>query len=734
MIRRPRNLSGSMTSSSVAMASSLLGVGQAGGGGGAPDYDADTDAFIARMSTPPSTVQAEIYDYFVVQAKAIGAWSSITDCGFLCAHDAQAAKLGVKNAINLTNVGAGPTHHPNYGMQGNGSSTALTTTYKIPSGNQNSTSLGIVVLSNVAEDAASMGNANSIIVPRFASNPNEDKLFARANGSASGTINSQFDPIGFFVVNRVGSTAAQEAIWKRGVKILSSTATSATPDATYDIWIGGRNQASPQYSTRIHAFWFIGTGMTDTVVENFSALVEEVCALLTASSTVISDVTDRTRALYRYMTKMSRQPSYLLGAFDNQYWSLGSTPDLIADIVTMTGSNPAILTMEWADPDRAGGVTDTNAQRARIIAHHAAGGIISLHQHPGNPVTGTFAQTPSVESPPTTGNQYDKSGSPVLNCLAGGSRRTEFLAYVDRLITFLNSCVDAGGQPIPIMLRWWHEVDGAWFWWTDTGTPANTIQLWKDFVDRIRNAGVKHVLFDFNRSLITTPGSTYYPGSDYVDILSGDYYDDDATTANVAGLSEAVTAFAALRATGATKPMWMAEIGYRNAGPVVSDIWTTKTGYYHRDRYSLSAGFGHWRSPFGPADGALTKPTSSAWLQRPTASRASACPQRSTHGQHDPPLRNSLPILHPRISRLRHVRRTPKGQLMDPEDFLWLAAATEQQKPPEPIKPKRAPRKRKEPDGNRASTAGHDTVSAPKRGRRRAARPAGEAAALREGD
>lgn len=37
MIRRPRNLSGLMTSSSVAMASSLLGVGQAGGGG-APAY------------------------------------------------------------------------------------------------------------------------------------------------------------------------------------------------------------------------------------------------------------------------------------------------------------------------------------------------------------------------------------------------------------------------------------------------------------------------------------------------------------------------------------------------------------------------------------------------------------------------------------------------------------------------------------------------------------------------
>lgn len=560
--------------------------------------DPDAEAYMARMSTVPTTEQVSAYDYFVKQAKAIGAWSYITDCGFLCAQDAASTRLGVKNIINPAIVGTAGEHYPGYGVRFNGTNQALNTSYKFPAGQQDNAHMGLYSLSPGASNASDMGNANSAINCR--SLGTADTAFMRVNGVSAGSTTS-LDGVGFFLANRTGPLSTDNKLFKRGVVAMASTSSSALPDSTYNIWIGGRNGATPEYSSRNLAFWSIGTGMPDAVALAYSLLVENVCARLSASYTA-ANVTDKTRALYRYMTRMSRQPSYVFGAFDNAWWALGTTPNLLADISTITGGKvPALIAHDFADPLSIGGAAGSAAQIARIKAHYEAGGINTVQMHPGNPVTGAFEQLPSLAG--TAGNQYDMTGNPVVACLTGGAKRAEFLAYTDRIIAFLQACTDSSGAPIPIILRPFHEINGGFFWWTDP-TPANTIQLWRDFVDRIKAAGVQNVLYSWNNNFAPTPSATsYFPGLAYVDLLSVDYYDN---VASPTGLSASESVLSGLTSSTFRRPTYYGEIGFQGAADSNSGLWNTKVGGYHRDRLSRSSSFLLWRSPFGPSAGGAT--------------------------------------------------------------------------------------------------------------------------------
>mgnify|MGYP000149247297 FL=1 len=56
--------------------------------------------------------------------------------------------------------------------------------------------------------------------------------------------------------------------------------------------------------------------------------------------------------------------------------------------------------------------------------------------------------------------------------LPGGARHGQFLEWLDRVASFLDSVVDGvSGESVPIVFRPFHEHTGDWFWWC-TGSPA----------------------------------------------------------------------------------------------------------------------------------------------------------------------------------------------------------------------------------------------------------------------
>lgn len=115
---------------------------------------------------------------------------------------------------------------------------------------------------------------------------------------------------------------------------------------------------------------------------------------------------------------------------------------------------------------------------------------------------------------------------------------------------FLKKIVDDNGNPIPIIFRPLHEIDGGWFWWTCKTDPTKTAELFRIIYDRIlKHHQCHNLIWVYNPGIICngnnwppfepsglTRRKAYYPGDEYCDITGIDLYEYDpagrATYAN----------------------------------------------------------------------------------------------------------------------------------------------------------------------------------------------------------
>ena len=116
------------------------------------------------------------------------------------------------------------------------------------------------------------------------------------------------------------------------------------------------------------------------------------------------------------------------------------------------------------------------------------------------------------------------------------SPRAWYFARLDEIATFFARLTDDEGCPIPLVLRYEHEMDGGWFWWGKGWcTPNEFVALSRLEADYLRGRlGKDRILFAY------TPDRTWkelgaegdgghnflswYPGDDYVDIMGFDDY------------------------------------------------------------------------------------------------------------------------------------------------------------------------------------------------------------------
>ncbi|KAL6229616.1 putative mannan endo-1,4-beta-mannosidase E [Aspergillus navahoensis] len=77
-------------------------------------------------------------------------------------------------------------------------------------------------------------------------------------------------------------------------------------------------------------------------------------------------------------------------------------------------------------------------------------------------------------------------------------------------------------KDIPILFRPLHEADGGWFWWGAAG-PEPCKELYRLLFNRLtKKHGLNNLLWVWN-----SKEPQWYPGNDYVDIVSVDIYADD---------------------------------------------------------------------------------------------------------------------------------------------------------------------------------------------------------------
>lgn len=333
------------------------------------------------------------------------------------------------------------------------------------------------------------------------------------------------------------------------------------------------------------------------------------------SAPITPQASPETRMLYARLLAAKRSRHYIVGTND-MVWGMPETeptPMLHGTEQVFLGITerwPGFVGMEYHDPawlNRYGSAA-TDLVRQAIQRAHARGSVIGLHNHPGNPVTGELSRNGiSWRAPRTTPGHYsDRSGSPLAAMLAGGPREDVFLAWLDRLADFVESLLDQRGRRIPVIFRPFHELcAGTWFWWNGHDRAANIVAIWQKMVDYLRQRpALDNVLYCWNVGVHADSNFLHFwPGSDYVDVLSIDVYDNrNLSTVSFDGqwtreCYDVLKGYAALL----DRPLVCSELGYEHhVHHAINDIWDVRTGRVIADFYSQLSLVAVWDGPWGP--------------------------------------------------------------------------------------------------------------------------------------
>jgi mannan endo-1,4-beta-mannosidase len=237
-----------------------------------------------------------------------------------------------------------------------------------------------------------------------------------------------------------------------------------------------------------------------------------------------------------------------------------------SDVRDLTGDFPAVFGFDLMDVLRTGMAGENPPPGPERMAElvqqaHRHGGIATFSWHMPNPVTGT--------------NSWDKTPA-VPAILPGGDRHDFYKGELDKVATFFLSLKDGQGRPIPVWFRPFHEHTGDWFWWGKGNVGAEDwVALWRFTATYLREKGVHNVLMAYSTDVFESEEAyfEFYPGDDWVDMLSYDDYHSVRTAETRDQLVQRLTAvslwaaqrgkLAALSETGVEQipdPEWWTDV------------------------------------------------------------------------------------------------------------------------------------------------------------------------------
>lgn len=194
-----------------------------------------------------------------------------------------------------------------------------------------------------------------------------------------------------------------------------------------------------------------------------------------------------------------------------------------SDVLETVGDYPGMMhwdlgLIEVGSPVNLDSVS-FDRMRAEMLAQHERGGINAISWHPINPANGKDAWQP-IDT------------DVVTLAVTGGTAANDSLkAYIDRAADYLATLRDRDGNPLPLIMRPWHEMSGGWFWW---GGPNTTVEsyrkLWAMMREAFDSKGLGNsLLWAYSPDVVGSREEymTWYPGDEYVDILGADVYHRD---------------------------------------------------------------------------------------------------------------------------------------------------------------------------------------------------------------
>lgn len=155
-----------------------------------------------------------------------------------------------------------------------------------------------------------------------------------------------------------------------------------------------------------------------------------------------------------------------------------------------------------------------------------------------------------------SGVQSDLSNAQWTELITNGTTlNNAWKSRLDKIVPYLQQLKNAG---VEVLWRPLHEINEQVFWWGNrqgANGSSRLFQITKDYLD---SKGLTNLIYVWNVDLWTDPSTypNYYPGANYVDVLSLDWYQDSA--GNKFPTTAAYNAMVSL-ANG--KPIALGEVG-----------------------------------------------------------------------------------------------------------------------------------------------------------------------------
>ena len=202
---------------------------------------------------------------------------------------------------------------------------------------------------------------------------------------------------------------------------------------------------------------------------------------------------------------------------------------------TYIGKAPVIFSTDWGfakDGDK-----DSYLARPDIVEEikrqHRMGSIITICWHAVPPTAEepvTFGQQPGGTAPDSLtsvqGQILDQQFRDVLT--PGTKLYMSWRSQVDSIAFYLKKLQDAH---VPVLWRPYHEMNGKWFWWGGRIGKYGTATLYRQLFDRLVNHHKLNNLiwmWSVDRPVKhEMQFSDFYPGNEFLDIISLDVYRKD---------------------------------------------------------------------------------------------------------------------------------------------------------------------------------------------------------------
>jgi mannan endo-1,4-beta-mannosidase len=245
---------------------------------------------------------------------------------------------------------------------------------------------------------------------------------------------------------------------------------------------------------------------------------------------VTKKATPEARALLKYIQGL--RGNYILPGQHNFPISGDRNSQFAADYI---GKTPPVWSQDFGFSEE--GDKDSYLARPDIIREairqHKAGAIINLCWHAVPPTAEepvTFQPLPGYDSTALAsvqGQLLDQQFKDVLT--PGTALHKQWLKQVDEIASFLKQLQDAN---VPVLWRPYHEMNGDWFWWGGRYEGKyTTAALYRQIFDRmVKHHKLTNLLWVWSVDRPSQPGRefvNYFPGTEYLDVLSLDVYGND---------------------------------------------------------------------------------------------------------------------------------------------------------------------------------------------------------------